>query len=131
MHPIQVAMYARVSSEQHAETHTIASQGAALRERVAADGLAVAEARQCLDEGYRGATLVRPALERLREGSAAGSVDRLSVPSPDRLARKEAYHVLLGDACRRAGVEVVFRNRALGQSPDDDLLLQGQEMMAA
>ena len=98
MHPTQGAIYARVSSEQHAETHTIASQVAALRARVAIDGLAVAEARQCLDEGDSGATLVRPALERLRDVVAAGSVDRLSVHSPDRLARTYAYHVLLVDA---------------------------------
>jgi site-specific DNA recombinase len=130
MNPIQVALYARVSSEQQAEAHTVASQVAALRERVAADGLTVAEAMQFLDEGYRGATLVRPALERLRDVIAAGSVDRLYVHSPDRLARKYAYQVLLVDAFRRTGVEVIFVNRALGQSPADDLLLQVQGMIA-
>ncbi len=51
MNPTHVAIYARVSSEQQAETPTIASQVAALRERVALDGLAVAEARPLLDEG--------------------------------------------------------------------------------
>ena len=80
----QVAIYARVSSDQQAVAHTVASQVAALRERVAADGLAVPEAMPFLDEGYSGATLVRPALERLRDGMAAGVVDRLSVHSPDR-----------------------------------------------
>jgi len=130
MNPMQVAIYARVSSEQQAETHTIASQVAALRERVATDGLTVSEAMQFLDEGYSGATLVRPALERLRDVAAAGSVDRLYVHSPDRLARKYAYQVLLVDELRRAGVEVVFLNRALGQSPEDDLLLQVQGMIA-
>jgi site-specific DNA recombinase len=85
---------------------------------------------QFLDEGYSGATLVRPALERLRDVVAAGRVDRLSVPSPDRLARTYASQVLLVDECRRAGVEVVFLNRALGQSPEDDLLLQVQGMIA-
>jgi site-specific DNA recombinase len=73
---------------------------------------------------------VRPALERLRDVIAAGSVDRLYVHSPDRLARQYAYQVLLVDAFRRAGVEVVFLNRALGQSPEDDLLLQVQGMSA-
>jgi site-specific DNA recombinase len=103
---------------------------AALRERVAADGLTVSEAMQFLDEGYSGATLVRPALERLRDVIAAGSVDRLSVHSPDRLARKYAYQVLLVDECRRAGVEVIFLNRALGQSPEDALLLHVPGMIA-
>jgi site-specific DNA recombinase len=130
MKPTQVAIYARVSSEQQADAHTVASQVAALRERVGADGLTVSEAMQFLDEGYSGATLVRPALERLRDVIAAGSVDRLYVHSPDRLARKYAYQVLLVDEFRRAGVEVIFLNRALGQSPEDDLLLQVQGMIA-
>src|SRR5499433_1619654 len=130
MNPMQVAIYARVSSEQQAETHTIASQVAALRERVAADGLTVSEAMQFLDEGYSGAPLVRPALERLRDVIAAGSVDRLYIHSPDRLARKYAYQVVLVDEFRRAGVEVIFLNRVLGHSPEDDLLLQVQGMIA-
>ena len=130
MNPTQVAMYARVSSDQQAEAHTVGSQVAALRERVAADGLVLPEAMQFIDEGYSGATLVRPALERLRDVVAAGAVDRLYVHSPDRLARKYAYQVLLVDEFRRAGVEVIFLNRALGQSPEDDLLLQVQGMIA-
>jgi site-specific DNA recombinase len=128
--PTQAALYARVSSEQQAEAHTIVSQVAALQERVAADRLSVSTAMQLLDEGYRGATLVRPALERLRDVVAAGSVDRLYVHSPDRLARTYAYQVLLVDEFRRAGVEVVFLHRALGQRPEDDILLQGQGMIA-
>ena len=130
MNTTQVAIYARVSSEQRTEAQTIASQVAALRERVTADGAVVPEAMQFLDDGYSGATLIRPALERLRDVVAAGSVDRLYIHSPDRLARKYAYQVLLVDEFRRAGVEVVFLNRALGQSPEDDLLLQVQGMIA-
>lgn len=130
MNAPQVAIYARVSSEQQAEAQTIASQVAALRERVAAEDLTVPEAMQFLDAGYSGATLVRPALERLRDVVAARAVDRLSVHSPDRLARQYAYQVLLVDEFRRAGVEVIFLTRALGQSPEDDLLLPVQGMSA-
>ena len=104
---------------------------AALQERVVRDGLHLPDALPCIDEGYSGATLVRPALERLRDAVAVGAVDRLSVPSPDRLARKYAYQVLVVDECQRAGVEVVFLNRELGQPPEDALLLQVQGMMAA
>jgi site-specific DNA recombinase len=85
---------------------------------------------QFVDEGYSGATLVRPALERLRDTVAAGGVDRIYVHSPDRLARKYAYQILLVDEFRRAGVEVVFLNCELGRSPEDDLLLQVQGMVA-
>jgi site-specific DNA recombinase len=130
MHPIQTALYARVSSEQQAEAHTIASQVAALRERVTTDGLVVPASLEFLDDGYSGATLARPALERLRDAAAAGGLDRLYVHSPDRLARKYAYQVLLVEELGRYGVEVVFLNRELGRSPEDDLLLQVQGMMA-
>ena len=126
----QAAIYARVSSEQQAAAHTVESQLAAVRERVATDGLLLPTEMEFIDEGYSGATLVRPALERLRDAVAAGAVDRLYVHSPDRLARKYAYQVVLVDEFQRAGVEVVFLNRELGRSPEDDLLLQVQGMMA-
>lgn len=130
MSAIHAAIYARVSSEQQADAHTIASQVSALHERAKDDGLVVSEALIFLDEGYSGATLVRPALERLRDAMSAGVIDRLYIHSPDRLARKYAYQVVLVEECSRVGVEVVFLNRELGRSPEDDLLLQVQGMMA-
>lgn len=130
MEIIQAAIYARVSSEQQAEANTVASQITALQARVAEDGLVLPDERQFVDEGYSGATLIRPALEQLRDLVAAGGVDRLYVHSPDRLARKYAYQVLLIDEFQRAGVEVRFLNRELGRSPEDELLLQVQGMVA-
>src|SRR5262249_52695070 len=129
-HPIRPALYARVSSDQQAEARTIASQGAALEQRIGDDGLALEPELRFLDEGYSGSTLVRPALERLRDLAANGAIDRLYVHSPDRLARKYAYQVLLVDELQRCGVELLFLNRQLGRSPEDDLLLQVQGMVA-
>jgi site-specific DNA recombinase len=128
--PLRVALYARVSSQQQAEASTIGSQVEALRARIRADGLRVPAGACFLDEGYSGSTLLRPALERLRDQVAAGALDRLYVHSPDRLARNYALQVLLLDEWQRAGLEVVFLNRPIGQSPEEDLLLQVQGMMA-
>jgi site-specific DNA recombinase len=130
MKPTQVAIYARVSSVQQAEAGTIDSQLAALKERVSADGIELVRELTFVDEGYSGATLVRPELERLRDLAAAGGLDRVYVHSPDRLARRYAYQILVVDELHQAGVEVVFLNRELGQSPEDDLLLQVQGMVA-
>jgi DNA invertase Pin-like site-specific DNA recombinase len=127
---IRAALYARVSSEHQATAQTIASQVAALRERVAADGLRLLDELVFVDDGFSGATLVRPALERLRDAAAAGEVERLYVHSPDRLARRYAYQVLLVDELQRAGVELVFLNRAVGETPEDELLLQVQGIVA-
>ena len=126
----QAAIYARVSSEQQAEANTIASQVAALREQVASNGLALSNEMEFIDDGYSGASLVRPGLERLRDAAACGLLDRLYVHSPDRLARKYAYQVLLVDELQRSGVEIIFLNRQLGTTPEDELLLQVQGMMA-
>ena len=130
MNTIRSAFYARVSSEQQAVAHTIESQLAALSERARTDGTPVPPARQFVDDGYSGSTLVRTALDRLRDLAAVGAVDRIYVHSPDRLARNYAYPVLLVDEWQRAGVELVFLNRPLGRSPEDDLLLQVQGIVA-
>ena len=83
----RIAIYARVSSEQQAEAGTIDSQIAVLQERIVQDGYQVTQDRLFVDAGYSGASLVRPALERLRDEVARNSIDRLYVLSPDRLAR--------------------------------------------
>ncbi len=127
---VRVAIYARVSSEQQAKAATIESQVQALVDRVAQDGHELEEEFRFIDAGYSGASLVRPALEQLRDVAYAGGIDRLYVHSPDRLARKYAYQVLLIEEFDRAGVEVVFLNHAMGKTPEEDLLLQMQGMIA-
>jgi site-specific DNA recombinase len=126
----EVALYARVSTEQQARDHTIASQIAALRERIAADGGQLEPDHVYVDEGYSGSSLLRPALERLRDAVAAGSIDRLYVHAPDRLARRYAHQVLLIEELRRTGTEVVFLNHPIGGTAEDDLLLQIQGVIA-
>ena len=126
----RIALYARVSTESQARDHTIASQIAALRERIAADGHQIEPADVYVDEGYSGAILLRPALERLRDAAAAGQLACVYVQAPDRLARRYAHQVLLSEELRRAGVEVVFLNRPIGGTAEDDLLLQVQGVIA-
>jgi len=126
----RAAFYARVSSEAQARDKTIVSQVAALRERIAADGVTMLPDAAYLDEGHSGSSLVRPALERLRDAVAAGDIDRVYVLAPDRLARRHAHQALLMEEFRRAGIEVAFLNRPIGASPEDDLLLQIQGVIA-
>jgi site-specific DNA recombinase len=130
MNDLQVAIYARVSCEQQSEAKTIESQVSELRASVSAQGLALPREHEFLDDGYSGATLIRPALEQLRDVAAAGGIDRLYVLCPDRLARNYAHQVLLLEELLRAGVEVHFLNREVGQTPEDQLLLQVQGMIS-
>ena len=124
------ALYARVSSAAQTRDNTIASQVVALQERIAADGFMLEPDHSYMDDGYSGSILLRPALERLRDAVAGGQVDRLYVHAPDRLARRYAHQALLIDEVRRAGVEIVFLNRSIGGTAEDDLLLQVQGVIA-
>ena len=124
------AIYARVSSARQKKDETIGSQTAALREHAAQARLEVPAEWIFQDEGHSGATLVRPALEALRDLVAQGCVDVVLVYSPDRLARKFAYQALLLEEFARAGVRVEFVKGPRGDSPEDQLLVQFQGMFA-
>ena len=60
----RVALYARVSSQQQADAHTIDSQTSAIRERIQRDGFTLDDDRVFCDEGFSGSELLRPALEQ-------------------------------------------------------------------
>ncbi|HJS21688.1 MAG TPA: recombinase family protein [Steroidobacteraceae bacterium] len=124
------AIYARVSSEQQREEHTIASQTAALIEFAKTRELEVPKAWIFEDEGFSGATLERPGLERVRDLAAEGQLEAVLVYAPDRLSRKYAYQVLLIEEFARQGVETVFLNAPQSATAEDQLLVQFQGMIA-
>ena len=82
------------------------------------------------DDGYSGTWLDRPALDELRDHAREGRFDVVVVLSPDRLARRYAYQVLLLEELKRAGIEILFCERSINDSPDDQLLLQIQGAIA-
>jgi site-specific DNA recombinase len=124
------AIYARVSSEQQREENTIASQTASLIEFAKSHDLEVPKEWVFEDEGYSGATLERPGLERVRDLAAEGQIQVVLAYSPDRLSRKYAYQILLIEEFTRHGVETLFVKSPQGDSAEDQLLVQFQGMIA-
>src|SRR3954463_12186777 len=124
------AIYARVSSARQKEQATIGSQTAALHERAEQLGLEVCPQWVFCDDGHSGATLVRPALDKLRDPVAQVPVEVVLVYSPDRLARKYAYQALLIEEFARAGSSVMFVKGPSSDPPEDALLVQFQGMIA-
>src|SRR6476660_2024788 len=124
------AIYARVSSEQQREENTIASQTASLIEFAKSHDLEVPKEWVFEDEGYSGATLERPGLERVRDLAAEGQIQVVLAYSPDRLSRKYAYQILLIEEFARHGVETLFLKAPQGESAEDQLLVQFQGMIA-
>src|ERR1700712_1346034 len=124
------AIYARVSSDRQKENHAIASQTEALIDYAQAHGYAVPAEWVFQDEGYSGASLIRPGLERVRDLAAEGQIQAVLVYSPDRLSRKYAYQILLIEELARHGVETRFLNAPQGATAEDQLLVQFQGMIA-
>jgi site-specific DNA recombinase len=124
------AIYARVSSEQQREAHTIGSQTTALIEFAKTLDLEVPTAWIFEDDGYSGATLERPGLERVRDLAAEGLIQAVLVYAPDRLSRKYAYQILLIEELARHGVDTRFLQAPQGATAEDQLLVQFQGMIA-
>jgi site-specific DNA recombinase len=124
------AIYARVSSDQQREEHTIASQTAALIDFAKNLELEVPKEWIFEDEGYSGATLERPGLERVRDLAAEGRLHVVLAYAPDRLSRKYAYQILLLEELARHGVETRFVKAPQSATAEDQLLVQFQGMIA-
>jgi len=124
------AIDARVSSDKQREENTIASQTAALVAFAREQQFDVPQEWVFEDDGYSGAELIRPGLERVRDLAAEGLIQAVLVYAPDRLSRRYAYQILLIEEFARAGVETLFVRAPRGSTPEDELLLQFQGMIA-
>src|SRR5271157_83879 len=123
------AIYTRVSSDRQKEEHTIASQTAALLEYAQKHGYVVPPEWVFQDEGYSGATLIRPGLEALRDLAAQGQmVAVLLTPqfAPVFVApflivlpvRRDQFNAsLLQPLTQRVGIVAAVGDHALGFLP--------------
>jgi site-specific DNA recombinase len=127
---MKAAIYARVSTEKQGREQTVDSQLDALRRWATTHGYELKDDHVYIDEGYSGARLDRPALDRLRDAAREGEFEVLGVYSPDRLARRYAYQVLLLEEFRKAACDVEFIERPISDDPHDQLLLQIQGAIA-
>src|SRR5262245_61044688 len=121
---MRVAVYARVSTTRQAQAQTIEQQLDRLRGAVAERGWELGEQHVYRDDGYSGAALGRPGLDRLRDHAALAELDVVVVTAPDRLARNYVHQVLLIEELTGHGCQVEFLDRPMSADPHDQLLLQ-------
>jgi site-specific DNA recombinase len=127
---MRAAISARVSTDKQGHDQTVDSQLDALRRWATAHGHELKNDHVYSDEGSSGARLDRPARDRLRDAAREGEFDVLGVSSPDRLARRYAYQILLLEEFRKAACDVAFIERPISDDPHDQLLLQIQGAIA-
>ncbi len=121
---IRAALYCRVSSGHQEQEATVESQREAVRAFADAQGYTVVE--EFVDEAYSGATLDRPALDRLRDRAHARAFDTLVVLHPDRLARKTALLLCLLEELPAVGVTVQFLQGQPADTPEGRLFVTMQ-----
>src|SRR5688572_21522455 len=121
---MHVAVSARVSTQRQAQAQTTDQQLERLHAYAEGQGWSVGSDRIFRDDGYSGASLRRPGLDRLRDAAASARLDRILITEPDRLARNYVHQVLLVDELQKHGAEIVFLDRPMSRDPHDQLLLQ-------
>ena len=127
---MEMALYARVSTERQEREQTIESQIAILKGWILEHGHILKTEHVYIDQGFSGSRLDRPGLDRLRDAAQEGEIDGVVVLTPDRLARRYAYQVLLLDEFKRVGCTVIFVQHPISDDPNDQLLLQIQGAVA-
>jgi site-specific DNA recombinase len=121
---MRIALYVRVSSDRQAQTQTIEQQIERLKAHCHQQGWQIREEQIFRDDGYSGASLKRPALDRLRDQVNQAAFDRIILTAPDRLARKYVHQMLLIEEFEKYGCQVEFVDRPMSNDPHDQLLLQ-------
>jgi site-specific DNA recombinase len=121
---MRVAAYARVPATRQAQAQSIEQQLDRLRAAAAERGWELDDQHVYRDDGYSGARIGRPGLDRLRDHAALAELDVVLVTAPDRLARNYVHQVLLIDELAARGCQVEFLDRPMSADPHDQLLLQ-------
>src|SRR5437763_4111282 len=111
----RVAFYCRVSTEEQREGQTIESQIRELEKFAADKGWITTEVYK--DDGWSGAILARPSLDRLRDDASRHRFDIVLLNDVDRLARDVTHLGVIKRDLERWGVRVVFRKLPGEQSP--------------
>jgi hypothetical protein len=114
MNRVAIAFSAQVSAAQHPPAQTLTSPVVALGDRIAQRGAVLNPAPECIDLGYGGATLIRPALERQQEALATSGVAPAAIYLLDRLGPQAADQLRSGVVFQRAGMRVLLLTRPVG-----------------
>lgn len=120
----RVAIYARVSTIHQTQAQTIEQQFERLQTYVHDHHWLLRAEHIYRDDGYSGANLNRPGLDRLRDAARNAEFERVIVTAPDRLARNYVQQMILLDELEHLGCQVEFLDRPMSQDPHDRLLLQ-------
>jgi site-specific DNA recombinase len=130
---MRAVLYVRVSTDKQVEKYGIPSQIEALRKRCLERGwdlLFDGDRDVFIDDGYSGAELDRPALNRLRKIAREGKADIVLSYDPDRLSRKLYHQMILAEEFEKQGIKLEFITQEMGTSPEDRMFFNMRGLVA-
>lgn len=117
--PKKAVLYARVSGEEQAKKgYSLPDQRQALREWAEVEGYEILE--EVTDDGWSGAYLERPGLDKMRDLVEAGGVDVVAALFRDRIARGVYVQILKEEFAQR-GTRLMALNAQTDDSPEGEL----------
>src|SRR6188768_627521 len=108
-------IYVRVSTQEQAEGHSLATQEEACRKFAA--GLGLDEVVVYSDAGFSAKTANRPAFLRLLDDAEAGRVGTVIVWKLDRFSRSRLDALLAQERLKKVGVRLQSVSEQLDDSP--------------
>lgn len=120
-HNLRVALYARVSTDEQREGQTIQSQLHELNRFADQKGWLVADTYK--DDGWSGALLERPELDRLRDDASRALFEAVLINDVDRLARDVTHLGVIKRDLELRGVSIIFRKLPAEDTPTNNLLV--------
>lgn len=118
----RAAVYMRVSTANQEKEETIKNQLMELKARILKDGNQLLTDCIYQDEGWSGAILERPALDKLRADGADGKFDVLYFYDRGRVARRFVFQEIVLDELRKHEIETISLHDINGDSSEERLM---------
>lgn len=118
----RAAVYMRVSTAGQEKEETHESQWIELEERIKDDGALILPEHKYLDNGWSGAILERPDLDRMRIAARNKEFDIIYIYDRSRLARRFVYQEIVLEELEKVGVKVISLHDTNGTTMEDQLM---------
>jgi site-specific DNA recombinase len=119
----KAAIYMRVSTAHQEEEQTIDNQKMEILERVEKDpDVTLITDYEYKDDGWSGAIIERPGLDRMRSDAREGKFDVLYVYDRGRLSRKFVHQEIILEELRECGIDCISLHDINGKTTEEVLM---------
>ena len=118
----RAAVYMRVSTARQEEEQTVENQYMELKQRVKDDENLLLPDCIYKDEGWSGAIIQRPDLDRMRSDAREGKFEVLYSYDRGRISRKFVHQEIILDEIKECGIEYVSLHDINGDSPEANFM---------